>query len=530
MDAIRHSVRPICMSTKRITLNMAATYAQTIVSLVIGLFCSRWVYIALGETQYGLFSVVGSLIAFVAVLNNTLTGSSGRFFAFALGQQTQRGADKELLCKWFNTALSVQVVVPALMVIVGGPVGVYVIRHLLNIPDELRMSSIYIYCFSLFSMFSSMVFSPIKALYYAKQFIFVRNLFGMANTLLLAAEGWWLLHYNGNRLIAHAAATTVLLLLSNVAITIFARRQFREARLRFRYWFDRRRLQQMFSYSSFLLFGTLGTLFGNSGVAVVLNKFFGPSANAAMGIGNQIFQKSSVVAQAFNDAVAPELSTRVGADRFEHAKQLALRACLYSTAMALLIAAPFVAYSDRILTVWLKTPPQYAAQIAVIMIMNLLVERLTSGYMMLVQASGKIKLYTTCLGIGNGSRCLLVFLLLLLDVPLIPTLWLGWFLPFLILNQMRIWFAKLAIGVSGKQYWHTVFTPLLFIGTGSFAFSFGFKALAGDAVWLILAGAAANAVVVGTLFWLLIGSAERRFLGGKFLAAWSQITRAGHSR
>ena len=125
---------------------------------------------------------------------------------------------------------------------------------------------------------------------------------------------------------------------------------------------------------------------------------------------------------------------------------------------------------------------------------------------------------------------MLVLLLLLLDVPLIPTLWLGWFLPFLILNQMRIWFAKLAIGVSGKQYWHTVFTPLLFIGTGSFAFSFGFKALAGDAVWLILAGAAANAVVVGTLFWLLIGSAERRFLGGKFLAAWSQITRAGHSR
>lgn len=39
------------MSTKRISLNMAATYAQTLVSLVIGLFCSRWVYNALGEDR-----------------------------------------------------------------------------------------------------------------------------------------------------------------------------------------------------------------------------------------------------------------------------------------------------------------------------------------------------------------------------------------------------------------------------------------------------------------------------------------------
>lgn len=530
MTDIRRPRRIPNMSTQRISLNMAATYAQTLVSLVIGLFCSRWVYNALGETQFGLFSVVGSLIAFVAVLNQTLISSSGRFFAFALGQQTRPDVDGDLLCKWFNTALSVQLVVPAFLVAIGGPVGAYAIRHVLNVPEQLRLSSTYIFYFSLFSMFSTMVFSPIQALYYAKQFIFVRNLFGIVNTLLLAAEGWWLLHYGGNRLLAHAAATTVLLLLSNVAITIFARRQFPEARIRFRYWFDRRRLQQMFSYSSFLLFGTLGTLFGNSGVAVVLNKFFGPAANAAMGIGNQVFQKSSVVAQAFNDAIAPELTTRVGANRFEHAKQLALRACLYSTAMALLIAAPFIAYADRILALWLKTPPQFAAQIAVIMILNLLVERLTSGYMMLVQASGRIKMYTTCLGIGNGARCLLVLILLLDGVPLIPALWLGWFLPFLILNQMRVWFAKQAVGVSVREYFRVVLVPLALMGGGSFAFCFGFKELAGEAVWAILTGSAANAGLVGALLWLLIGPTERRFLGAKLGAAWDKLLRGVSAR
>jgi O-antigen/teichoic acid export membrane protein len=515
------------MSTKRIALNMAATYAQTFVSVVVGLFCSRWVYIALGETQFGLFAVVGSLIAFISVLNITLVESSGRFFSFAIGQQSRPGAEKDLVCKWFNTALSVQVLLPTAMVLVGAPAGIYAIMHVLNIPDGLRLSSVYIFGFSLLAMFAQMMFSPVQALYYAKQFIFVRNLFGIVNAVLFAAEGWWLLHYDGNRLVAHAAATTALMLTTNALLAAFAGWQFPEARVHLKYWFDKKRIREMFSFSSFLLIGTLGGLFSNAGVALVLNKFFGPAANAALGIGTQVYTKSAVVAQAMNEAAAPELTARVGADRFDHARRLGVRICVYSTSMALLIAAPFIAFSESILTLWLKEPPQYATQIAVIMMMNLLAERITAGYMMLVHASGRIQLYTTCLGIGNGLRCLLVFLLLLGGLPLIPTLWLGWFLPFVILNQMRVWFAKRAIGISVRQYFRTVFIPLAFIGSGSFAFSFGFKALAGDAVWAILAGTAANAGVVAALMWMLIGSDERRVLRAKFASAWATMT-LGH--
>ena len=511
------------MSTKRITLNMLATYAQTSVAVVLGLFCSRWVYLALGETQFGLFSVVGSLIAFIAVLNQTLVESSGRFFAFALGQQSQPGADKELVCKWFNTALSVQIVLPLALILVGAPAGIYAIRNVLTIPAELRQPSLAIFGFSLLALFAQMVFSPVQALYYAKQFIFVRNLFGIVNAVLFAAEGWWLLHYGGNRLVAHAALTTALLLTMNALLGAFAAWQFPETRIRLRYWFDRRRIREMFSFSAFLLIGSLGGLFSNAGVALVLNKLFGPAVNAALGIGTQVYNKAIVVAQAVNEATAPELTARVGADRFENAKRLGVRVCVYSTGMALLVAAPFSAFADGILTLWLKDPPQYAAQISVIMMMNLLAERFTAGYMMLVHASGRIKLYTTCLGIGNGARCLLVLGLLLAGVPLIPTLWLGWFLPFLVLNQMRVGFAKLAIGISVRQYLRAVFAPLVGIGAGSFAFSFGFQALAGDSVGAILAGTAGNAGVVAALTWLLIGSAERAVLRAKLAAAWSRI-------
>lgn len=508
------------MSTKRITVNIIATYAQTVVSLCVGLFCARWVYNALGEIQFGLFSVVGSLIAFVAVLNSALIEGSGRFFAFAIGKQSCETKDRELLCKWFNTALSVQTVIPVVLIIVGGPIGVYAIRNLLTIPDELRQSCIYLYFFSLFSMFSSMVFSPVQALYYAKQFIFVRNLFGVVNTFLLALEGWWLLHYNGNRLVAHAAATTTLMLISNIGFVIIAYKQFPEARIRPEYWFDKKRLKEMFSFSSFFMFGTLGTLFGNSGVAIVLNKFFGPAVNAAMGIGGQVSSKAEILSQPVNTAISPEITSRVGADRFDDAKRLAVRVCIYSTCMSLFIAVPLVVYAQQILVLWLKTPAQYAVQIAVIMIMNMLAERMTVGYMMLVHASGKIRVYTTCLGIGNGGRCLVVLLLLMCGIPLIPTLWIGWFLPFFILNQMRIGFAKQALDVSVRQYLRCVFIPLVAIASSSFGFSFLFKMYAGSSILAILFCSVVNVILVAGLMWGAIGPDERGVLILKFRSAY----------
>lgn len=47
--------------TRRIALNIAATYGRSLFALVCGLFTSRWVLMALGQSDYGLYGVVGGL-------------------------------------------------------------------------------------------------------------------------------------------------------------------------------------------------------------------------------------------------------------------------------------------------------------------------------------------------------------------------------------------------------------------------------------------------------------------------------------
>ena len=72
--------------------------------------------------------------------------------------------------------------------------------------------------------------------------------------------------------------------------------------------------ETMFSFSAFLLIGSLGGLFSNAGVALVLNKLFGPAVNAALGIGTQVYNKAIVVAQAVM-IVASLLAMRMAAGK-----------------------------------------------------------------------------------------------------------------------------------------------------------------------------------------------------------------------
>ena len=46
---------------RRIVLNIVATYGRSLYTLVLGVFSSRWVVMALGDVDFGLFGVVGGL-------------------------------------------------------------------------------------------------------------------------------------------------------------------------------------------------------------------------------------------------------------------------------------------------------------------------------------------------------------------------------------------------------------------------------------------------------------------------------------
>lgn len=456
------------MSTKQITINVFATYAQTLVSIVVGLFTVRWVFSALGKDQFGLFSVVGSIISFASIFNGVMTNTNSRFFAYAIGESRANGKEygEQELNKWFNTSISIHLIMGIILCTIAYPLGLYLISNKLSIPIDLLDTSKIIFKISILTMFFTIMNVPFHAIYTAKQLIFVRNISNIIQTLLCAAEGWFILNYSGNRLIIHSVLTAAIIILIYSTMAFLAFYSFKECHINIHDWFNKKRLKKILSYSSFSIFGSIGNTLSGPGINLVINAFYGTTINALISIGHTISAKTNVLSDAVTRAVAPEITSRIGANDLENAKKLSLDVSFFSTALCLIILIPIMFYMQPLLVLWLKNPPLGASELTIIMLINSLVLSSTSGYMMLVHAYGKIKIYSITLGLINASSILIAYLFSKYDInhfhPLI-NLSISWLIPHSLLSISRIFFAKRILNLEIKMFFTHIFFPAIII-------------------------------------------------------------------
>ena len=69
-------------SNARLAKNTLLLYVRMLVTMTIGLFSVRIVLRALGETDYGIYNVVGGIITMLAFINNTLSSTTQRFLSY----------------------------------------------------------------------------------------------------------------------------------------------------------------------------------------------------------------------------------------------------------------------------------------------------------------------------------------------------------------------------------------------------------------------------------------------------------------
>lgn len=451
------------MSQRRILANVVATYAQNGLSFVVGMFSLRWSYLALGEEAYGLFVVVGSILAFAGLFNGLMTNSNARFFAVAIGEGRRFGeahGQKELTA-WFGTSFSAHLVMALLLCTILIPIGEHLIRHRLTIGTDLIPDALIVFRISLGVLFFTLLQTPFHALYTAKQFIFVRNFIGMLQTLFTAAEGWWLLHWNGNRIIGHSVASAGIMLLLYTILVGLAIKTFPECRAPFRTWFDRRRLIALFSYSSFSIFGSLGGLFAGPCVNIVVNTFFGKTGNAVIGVGQRISGKLETFSEAITAAIFPEVTSLVGASEIRKAENTAVVASFLSCFPTFALAIPLLFWMDTFVRMLLNDPPHGAASVICILIVVSLILRITSGYQMMIHASGRIKAYMVTLGTINMSCPLVLLILLCFGIDLVPALAVAWIAPRTALSAGRLLFARRILGTSLLPFVRCVFLPAM---------------------------------------------------------------------
>lgn len=450
--------------TKRIILNVAATYGRSFITLFMGLFSARWVLEALGQTDFGLYGVVGSVIFFVTFLNTVLSMSMTRFYSFSIGagkNMTEVEAHNDLK-GWFNTALSIHICLPLILITIGYPVCAYALDNWLVIPPERMQSCVWVLRMSFACAFVSMVSAPYVAMFTAYQYITELVVFNLLQTTVLFAGAYALLYCPGDRLIVYAALHLIVYSVILILQVLRARRIFTACRVSLSHMFNKKRLKEVFVFSGMKALGGLAWVLRGNGSSMLLNIAFGPKANAAFSVSQQLSSQASAFSGHLIGAMTPAVTTAVGAGDTNNARALTMRCCKFGALLVIFFGVPLIVEMEYFLTLWLKTVPLYAKELCSAMILVFLFDYLTNGHQIAISATGKITAWQTYDAIVLFCTLPIGWAYIKLGMG-VPGIGYAYLTTIVLMSLGRLYFAKKLMDISILEWGKTVFIPLFFL-------------------------------------------------------------------
>ncbi|MBT0812924.1 hypothetical protein KIH41_16675 [Litoribacter ruber] len=493
--------------TKRITLNTVAIYSRSILSAGLTLFSSRWVLEALGVSDFGLFSLVGSIIMAIIFFNAIMSTSASRHFSFSIGKEIENETNK-----WFNTALSIHIIIPLILIILGYPIGIYLIENIFKVPLEKVGNSILIFQISLIAAYISMISVPFVAMYIAKQRFVELAVIGFIQSVLIFFAAYSLLILPGDKLILHATLT------ASIQITIFsiqiwrAKVSFPECRIQFSEWFNKQRSFELISFAFWNLIGNFGHLVRSQGLVFVTNMFFGTKGNAAFGISHQLSNQTSSLTNSLSSSITPEIIRNEGMGNRVNAIKLAFQATKLGIYLILILTIPLLIETSYVLNLWLTSVPEHSVILCQLMIVVFLLEKTTMSHMALLQAANKIAKPQLSLGIIFSLTIVVAIIMIKMNIGIES---IGWsvVISMGISRVFLVYWTKIFLDVSVLIWLKEILLPYVIIVFVLLGISFSLSIITHPSFGRFVSNIFINFIITTILCWVMMFSkAEKSFI------------------
>ena len=503
---------------RRIWLNVAATYVRNAYSLALGLVTARWLLLSLGQTDYGLFGVVGGLISFVTFFNRLLAGAVSRFYAIAIGQSKRKGnreAGLQECRRWFTAAVSVHTVVPLILVAIGWPLGIYAVDHWLVIPPDRVAACHWVWRFACLTAFVGMVNVPFRAMYTAKQEIAELTVLNVMNATLNAVLLYYMVSHPGDWLARYAFWHCLLAILPRLLICARALIVYPECRLRRECLWNWSDVRKVASYAGWNAFGSLGKIVRKKGMMVLVNQMFGPAQNAAVTVATRLASRTNTFARSVVTSISPAVISAHGAGKRKRMLGLVFRVSKLSGMLVVLVSLPLLLEVQEVMRLWLKKPPAESPFLCACVLVVLFLGKISSGERIAISASGRMAAYQ----MGTGSVSILA----------IPAAWLmmrgglglasvGYVsIGAAVINvAQRVFFAHRLAGISAGDWLRRVALPLAgLVLVGGVVASVPHLAMASSLLRIVVTTLAAEAVMLPFAWFVVIDAEERAYVREK---------------
>ncbi|MFN0012010.1 MAG: lipopolysaccharide biosynthesis protein [Phycisphaerales bacterium] len=377
----------------RLILNTLATYIRMFVTVGLGLYATRLASHALGAQDFGIWANLSAVAAILYVLSDGLTESAVRSLAFELGKP-----DHGRLRAVFSTTAALFAGMGLLALLVGLPLGYLAVSAIKGLPDARFAPALWSWCFIIGAVALSIASMPYRALFTARQRIFVLTVADTLDSVLRLAAiviAASLQTDTADRLVWLCGLTLIGTLITTLAVLVLSLRASPDAIPRIRDC-SRALVREIAGYSFWAIVGNLSYRVRLAGPPLILGANFGPLVNAAYAYASQIAGYQITVASAVSRATQPAVVTATGREDRPRILQLISLVNKYSVFIALFYLVPIMLETPTVLRLWLGDRADAADPLFVRLVMATLgIPWVYMGYHLAISATGRISRYMT---------------------------------------------------------------------------------------------------------------------------------------
>lgn len=373
-------------NNKRIAKNTLLLYFRMLLMMFVTLFTSRVVLDKLGVTDYGIYNVVGGVVAMLGFLNSSMSNAVQRYLSFEIGKNNEAGVNRI-----FNVSLFAHVGIAVFVFVVMEIVGVWYLNTHMNIPAERMDAANWVLQCSIFATLFTIVQVPYNAIIISKEQMGIYAYISILEVVLKLLVVYMLAIGNFDKLKLYSVLIMVVTIGIVMIYRFYCTRKYKEAK--FKFIKDWNLLKQIVGFASWNMLGELAWVFTGQGVNIILNSFFGPVVNAARGLAEQVNGAVNRFVANFQTAVNPQLIKNYASDQLGEMKTLLFRSTRFSYYLLLALSLPIILKMDFILHLWLKEVPDYTTGFCQLVLVSSLVSTLSNLLAQVARAYGKIRNY-----------------------------------------------------------------------------------------------------------------------------------------
>lgn len=435
---------------KRIAKNTLLLYLRSIIVMILSIYSSRVLLKTLGVDDFGLYGVVGGVVAMFSSLKSVLAAAVQRFLNFEKGK-----GNNQKVQNIFNMSIIIHLGIALLFALIVECFGCWYICNHLIVPDNNIDTALFVFHCSVIATMITIYTIPYDAVVIANERMDFYALQSIADVSLRLVIIFLLPVLPFAFIRSYAVLILMVAILIRIMSVIYTRR-FPECK-KIKYW-NKETFKELTSFAGWNFFGCIAYSLIEEGTNLILNLFGGVVANAARGLAYQI--RSAIMTLSNNIFVAsqPIITQRAAnVDIATFWKYIFIQSRIMFYIM-MLTGLPIYIYAEKILKLWLDTIPEYTVEFVRAIVIYTIVMSFQKSLDLSFKAYNKMATYQIV-----DASCLIltipaVYVVLKLGAPL--------YYAFLLFSLVRIidyiavlFVAKYKNNLLISQYFYNVVIP-----------------------------------------------------------------------